>query len=209
MYFSALSATHGIHIVLLFFQLSKNTMEHGVATSIYLRYANILAHDDVIKWKHFPRYWPFVRGIHRSPANSPDKGQWRGALIFSLICAWINGWVNNREAGELRRHRAHYDAIVIYNACGLHWFVFCCGLYLSILYPCPSGLLHPHLDNYTIAPVPATQPRKIWVDGFMSPVRIDVINTKWTQKRAISHNTAAAAVATAAAAAAATTTVSA
>ena len=39
-------------------------------------------HDDVIKWKHFPRYWPFVRGIHRSPANSPHKGQWRRALIF-------------------------------------------------------------------------------------------------------------------------------
>ena len=51
-------------------------------------------HDDVIKWKHFPRYWPFVRGIHRSPVNSPHKGQWRGALIFSLICLWINGWVN-------------------------------------------------------------------------------------------------------------------
>ena len=53
-------------------------------------------HDDVIKWKHFPRYWPFVRGIHRSPVNSPHKGQWRGDLMFSLICAWINDWVNNR-----------------------------------------------------------------------------------------------------------------
>ena len=40
-------------------------------------------HDDIIKWKHFPRHWPFVRGIHRSPGNSPHKGQWRGALIFS------------------------------------------------------------------------------------------------------------------------------
>ena len=45
-------------------------------------------HDDVIKWKHFPRYWPFGRGIHRSPVNSPHKGQWRGALMFSLICTW-------------------------------------------------------------------------------------------------------------------------
>ena len=44
-------------------------------------------HDDVIKWKHFPRYWPFVRGIHRSPVNSPHKGHWRGTLMFSLICA--------------------------------------------------------------------------------------------------------------------------
>ena len=50
-------------------------------------------HADVIKWKHFPRYWPFVRGIHRSPVNSPHKGQCRGALMFSLICARINGWV--------------------------------------------------------------------------------------------------------------------
>ena len=47
--------------------------------------------DDVIKWKHFQRYWPFVRGIHRSPVNSPHKGQWRGALMFSLIGAGING----------------------------------------------------------------------------------------------------------------------
>ena len=70
-------------------------------------------HDDVIKWKHFPRYWPFVRGIHRSPVNSPLKGQWRGALMFSLICVWINGWVNNREAGDLRRYRAHYDVTVM------------------------------------------------------------------------------------------------
>ena len=70
-------------------------------------------HDDVIKWKHFPRYWPFVWGIHRSPVNSPHKGQWRGAVIFSFICAWINGWVNNRTAGDLRRHRTHCDVIVM------------------------------------------------------------------------------------------------
>ena len=66
-------------------------------------------HDDVIKSKHFPRYWQFVRGIHRSPVNSPHKGQWHGALVFSLICVWINGWVNNREAGDLRRYCAHCD----------------------------------------------------------------------------------------------------
>ena len=61
----------------------------------------------------FPRYWPFVRGIIRSPVNSPHKAQWCGALMFSLICAWINGWVNNRGAGDLGRHRAHYDVTVI------------------------------------------------------------------------------------------------
>ena len=73
----------------------------------------IILHDDIIKRKYFPRYWPFVWGIHRSPINSPHKGQWRGALMFSLIYAWINRWVNNREAGFLRRHRTHYDVIVM------------------------------------------------------------------------------------------------
>ena len=78
-----------------------------------LNYVRMSSHDDVIKWKHFPRYWPFVRGIHRSPVNSPHKGQWCGALMFSLICVWINGWVNNSQAGDVRRYRAHYDVTVM------------------------------------------------------------------------------------------------
>ena len=45
------------------------------------------------------------------------KDQWHGALMFSLICAWINGWVNNREAGDLRRHSAHYDVTVMVGFC--------------------------------------------------------------------------------------------
>ena len=74
-----------------------------------------LVHDDVIKWKHFPRYWPFVRGIHRSPVNSLHKGQWGGAAMFSLIYVWINSCnvINNRKAGDLRRYRAHRDFIVM------------------------------------------------------------------------------------------------
>ena len=71
------------------------------------------SHDDVIKWKHFPRYWPSVRGINRSPGNSPHKGLWRGALMFPLICAWINGWVNNGEAGDWRQRRAHHGINVM------------------------------------------------------------------------------------------------
>ena len=81
------------------------------------------SHDDVITWKHFPRYWPFVRGIHRSPVNSPHKGQWRGALMFSLIYARIN----NRDAGDLRRHRTHYDVIIMnihYSLCNKEEFGF-------------------------------------------------------------------------------------
>ena len=88
---------------------------------IWSRSHCVWCHDDVIKWKYFPRYWPFVRGIHRSPVNFSHKGQWRGALMFPLICVWINGWVNNREAGYLRRHRAHYDVTVMYK----------CNIYLA------------------------------------------------------------------------------
>ena len=62
-------------------------------------------HDDVIKWKHFPCYWwiPLPR--------ASDAELW----FFSLICAWINGWVNSPDAGDLRRHRADYDVTVMFN----------------------------------------------------------------------------------------------
>ena len=67
-----------------------------------------------------------VTGHLWPPVNSPYKGQWRGALVFSLICAWINCWVNNCEAGDLRRHRAHYDIIVITLG------TYCCELWIKI-----------------------------------------------------------------------------
>ena len=107
---------------------------------------NSLNHDDVTKWKHFPRHWPFVREIH--PVNFPHKGQWRGALLFALICAWINGWVNNREAGDLRCYRAHYDVIVINNfrqdsivgaSAETENGLFCLERYINLLIVSPSG----------------------------------------------------------------------
>ena len=57
----------------------------------------ILFHDDVIKWKHFPRYLPFVREIYRSPVNSPHKGQWRGAFMFFDLR--LNKRLNKRSWG--------------------------------------------------------------------------------------------------------------
>ena len=93
-------------------------------------------HDDAIKWKHFLRYWPFVRGNSPggSPVNSQHKGQLRGALMFSLICVWISGWVNKRESGDLRRYRAHYDVIVmIYAAVMEQWVAYINTLYICHL----------------------------------------------------------------------------
>ena len=81
--------------------------------------------DDVIKWKHFPLDWLLVREVHRWPANTSHKGQWRGALMFSLICAWINCWVITGEAIDLRRHRTHYEiTLMIRTHCyGYVWTV--------------------------------------------------------------------------------------
>ena len=72
-----------------------------------------ITYHDVIKWKHIPRYWFFVRGINRSPISSHHKGQWPGALMFSFIFFWMNDWVNNRETGDLGCHRAHFDVTVM------------------------------------------------------------------------------------------------
>ena len=84
-------------------------------------------HADVIKWKHFLRYCPFVRVIHRSPVDFPHKGQWRGALIFSLIYTWTNGWAKNQDAGDLRRHCIYYNVIVMAtNAIDFHRFLHAC-----------------------------------------------------------------------------------
>ena len=69
-------------------------------------------------WRHrmetFSALLALWAGIHQSPVNSPHKCQWLGALMFSFICTWINDWVNTREAGDLRRHRAHYDVNVMW-----------------------------------------------------------------------------------------------
>ena len=74
-------------------------------------FCSFFLHGDVTKWKHFPRYWPFVRRIHRSPVNSTHKGKWRGTLMFSLICAlnkqlskqsW--GWWFETPSRSLWRH---------------------------------------------------------------------------------------------------------
>ena len=93
----------------------EHMVHKGKAESSIARepWKEMFVHDDVIKWKHFPRYWPFVRGIHWSPVNSPHKGQWHGASMFSLMYNQINGWGNNGEAGDLRRYRAHYDVTVM------------------------------------------------------------------------------------------------
>ena len=70
----------------------------------------------IIQWR-YSSWWHHQIGSFSASlalcAGNSHKGQWRGALMLSLVCVWINGWVNNRDAGDLRRYRAHYDVIVM------------------------------------------------------------------------------------------------
>ena len=88
--FNQLPSSHGVG----YRKLNETTKQENKARGqpyvdgLHIRHLQgIQIHDGVIKWKHFPRYWPFVWGIHRYPVNSTHKGQWLGALMFSLICA--------------------------------------------------------------------------------------------------------------------------
>ena len=102
-YICCTTNSHALSIWDLYERRCARIIDTGKVTSFH--------HGDVIKWKHFPIDWAFVRGIHRSPVNSPHKGQWRRALMSALICAWTNGWVDNRDAGDLRRLHAHLTSL--------------------------------------------------------------------------------------------------
>ena len=89
------------------FELAKDTLDPTVFRPT----------SELEWWRHqmetFSALLALCAGNSPVPVNSPHKGQWRGALMFSLICVWINVWENNREAGDLRRHRGHYDVNVM------------------------------------------------------------------------------------------------
>ena len=90
------------YIISLVFSLSLSRLES---------HDSRLTDDDVIKWKYFPRW--LREGNHQLPMDSPHKGQWPGALMLCLICASTGGSANIRDAGYLRRHRAHYDVTIM------------------------------------------------------------------------------------------------
>ena len=62
-------------------------------------------------------------GFPWSPVDSPHKGQWRGALMLSLICTWTNGWANNRDAGDLKCNCAHHDVTVMMYGSDINPFI--------------------------------------------------------------------------------------
>ena len=85
----------------------------ALSSALCIRLYRWVIHDDVIKWKHFLRYCSFVPGIYRSPVTSPHTDKWRGVSMSSLICAWTNCWVNNRDS---RHHHIHYEVTVMHSS---------------------------------------------------------------------------------------------
>ena len=101
-------------------------------------------------WRHQMETFSALLAIcaGNSRVNSPHKGQWRGALMFSSICAWINGWINNREVGDLRRNRAHYDVTVMLKQtqCSQRWWITITKVRLVKLWR-PTGFFLYHPPN--------------------------------------------------------------
>ena len=102
---------------------------HFVIVILNTRFSDwYLEHDDVIKWKYFPRYWPFQRGIHRLPVGSPHKGQWRGALMLSfdlrlnkrLNKQWRRRWFETPSRSLWRHCNEHVPVLNRVNATRPH-----------------------------------------------------------------------------------------
>ena len=127
---------------------------------------------------NFPRFWPFVRVIHRSPEDSSNKGQWPRALMVSLICVYTNGWANNWDACDLRRHRAQDVTVVILLKANLNtlptlWIgpLTIADMFLPIRRyskrpKCNQIWDHFYRNEYTLIPawISNVLPRKMW-DG--------------------------------------------
>ena len=89
--------------------------EHSSPTSIFPVFMMTSSNGNMF------RVTGFCPGNSPVTANSPHTDQWRAALMFSLICAWTNGWINNQDAGDLRRRRAHYDVTVMWCRIVIQW----------------------------------------------------------------------------------------
>ena len=99
--------------------LQSNTVSNWLGANLWL--ASPVIHGVPIAkawWRHQMAKFSVLLALcaGNSPVtdlNSPHKGQWRGVLMFSLICAWTNGWVINPCVGDFRRHCVHYDVTVM------------------------------------------------------------------------------------------------
>ena len=129
---------------------------HAIRSAAKTLACMIAIHLQLTWWRHqmetFSALLAIFAGNSPTSVNSTNKGQWRGALMFSLICVWINGWVNNREAGDLRRYRAHYDVTamdttaMLTNWCLNKWLTLVCG---NLDMHCNVYIDYNFINNYS------------------------------------------------------------
>ena len=84
-----------------------------------ITFDNISGSEASLSWwfhqmETFSTLLTLCAGNSLAPVNFPHKGQWPRALVFSLICTWINNWVNNGDDSDLKHHHAHYDITVMF-----------------------------------------------------------------------------------------------
>ena len=115
-----------MYIIYVYFYIHKYvyihswSVEQSFGTKPNIRCVDVYINVQLFGWRHTcPVYMTMMTSSNEDifrvtgPLCGESKGQWRGALMLLLLCVWINGWVINREAGDLRRRRAHYDVIVM------------------------------------------------------------------------------------------------
>ena len=97
---------------------------HKQFMSIILKFSKICVAFTCTWWRHqmetFSALLAICAGNSPVLGELPHKGQRRRALIFYLICFWINGWINNRQAGDLRCYSAHYYYVTL-----MRWKLSC------------------------------------------------------------------------------------
>ena len=132
------------------------------------------AFNDVMKWNHFPLYWPFVWGIHRSPVNSLHKGQLCWALMFSLICALNKrlskqSWDRRFETPSRPSWRHCNGHTLSHNICAeFRCVFFCCGYSISLMVGlCNNFPLFVRVHSHAFRAVGMPQCQWCNSDGFL------------------------------------------
>ena len=150
--------------------------------------------DHITWWRHqmetSSALLALCAGNSPAPVNSPHKGQWGGALMFSLISAWTNGWVNNRDAGDLRRHRVHYDVTVMTLYFHILWLLHFFRLFWQIFWRNCRHWLYRNLSmpwfwnlcrNFSFWQLPVHPAVKLWLKWrqFICVVQLYYITFMW------------------------------
>ena len=102
-----------------------------------------------IWWRHqmetFSALLALCAGNSTVTSEFPSKRSMTQSFPVCLICALTNGWANNRDAGNFRRHRAYYDGIIMIS--NLHkdkpLFIYFIYMYKN---SCKQSLLHSRLQ---------------------------------------------------------------